>query len=815
MLGVGSIKARFCAPLAHIVLLGALLIFALRLPAEAQQADHVPTGGRYNSAPRAFIEDMRDAFEKGGLSGFFKSVAVKARSAGSGGGAKRTFSVSPSSPFAGKEKGSKGKESIKARNSEGAITARIYVERSPLDRTLDYINLLHAPKVIERRLAVTGARPVVHIRHESVYEPARVREFYKKRGFAPAWSGLDGPGPIARAMVRFLYEADPVGLIRPGRYHLMAVELLIDEAGRLKQRGEVLNPSFIADFDILLTDAYMQYVSELSQSLDGRGPQGEFLVERLNQTVNGNESIENLISNLDPSYESLPSALDQTAEAVNPYTEDPYSLGARLLIRSRVGTHKNKRKIKIRDRRIKNPRSVARFYEVNNYGLAWSSHRSGYTGGLNDQARIMHGLIERAAEEGLRAADYHASAIRDAAADLQSGDNTLFAAADLDILLTDAFFLYASHQLGGRSVIKTVDVRSVKERPAPDIVKALTRALETGRLEATLKGLAPNDPAYVKLRQALALYRDIGARGGWSKIGGGRTMRTGDKGERVQQLHHRLLGADRSAFYSSLGPSLESLGESGSGSGFGIGLYNGALRTAVAGFQRSHGLRETGRAGGATIRALNVSVEERISQIELNMERWRWYGEILGERYIVVNAADYTMEVVEGGKSVMKMKAIVGKRHTKTPVFASEIEYMVLNPYWYAPASIEKGLIQPPGPTNPLGRVKFIFPNRYSVYLHDTPTKHLFANNSRLYSHGCVRLERALELAEYILQDVPDWDAERMRGVLKGRRTRRIYLPDPMPVYVLYWTTWVDDEGHIQFRGDPYGRDRKVRKVIN
>lgn len=830
MLRVRSKKAGLYAPLAHIVLLCVLFVFAPRPPAEAQQTGRVPMRADTNAdrglnkyqdkyARRALVENMRAALIKGGLAELYSTLKrAGAETQNPSGNASK-----PKSPvFGDRVKPAKHPFSVSPAAALSPVDGeQSRDKRSPLDRTLDYIDLLHTPNVIERRLAVTGARPVVHIRHEAVYEPRRVQRFYEGRGFAPAWSGIDGPLPIARAMARFLYEADPIGLIRPGGYHLMALESLIDEARRSKQSGAVLTPSLLADFDILLTDAYMQRVSKHTGAPDGRDPRSEFLVERLEQTVDGKESIESLINNLDTSYESHTWALgrgDKKQEAANPYMEDPYSIGTRLLIRSRVGTQLKNRKIKIGKTRLKRPKSVARFYEVTNYGLAWSDHTGGgLNNRLNDQARIMFSAIERASEEALKPADYHAVAIRDAAGDLYGGDNALESVVVIDILLTDAFFLYASHQLGGRSVVKTVDVRSVKERPAPDIVKALTRALEAGMLEATLKGLAPAAPAYVKLRQALALYRDIGTRGEWSKIGPGRTIRPGDRGERVQKLRRRLLGTDRGAFYAALGSPrvLDDLGESGSGSGFDMGVYDDALRGAVIGFQRSHGLRETGNANGETVRALNVSVKERISQIALNMERWRWYGEILGERYIIVNTADYTMEVVEDGKSVMKMKVIVGKRHTKTPVFASEIEYLVLNPYWYAPASIEEGLIQPPGPTNPLGRVKFIFPNRYSVYLHDTPTKRLFANRSRLYSHGCVRLEKALDLAEYILGDVPDWDAERMRGVLKGRRTRRINLADPIPVYILYWTAWVDDEGRMQFRNDPYGRDRKVRRIIN
>jgi murein L,D-transpeptidase YcbB/YkuD len=258
-----------------------------------------------------------------------------------------------------------------------------------------------------------------------------------------------------------------------------------------------------------------------------------------------------------------------------------------------------------------------------------------------------------------------------------------------------------------------------------------------------------------------------------------------------------------------------------------------------------------------------VPVEERVRQIEVNLERWRWLPEDLGQRYILVNIANFELEVVEKSKPVMIMQVVVGKPYWRTPVFSDRMTYLVLSPYWHIPPSIavkdklplirkdhtylatydikvfqgwgaetreidpqtidwskvtakdfNYRLRQEPGPLNALGRVKFMFPNKFNVYLHDTPSRELFGKTVRTFSSGCIRIEKPIELAEYLLGGDAKWTRENILAAIDRRVEQTVRLPEPMPVHLLYWTAWSDEEGSIQFRGDIYGRDQLLDKAL-
>jgi murein L,D-transpeptidase YcbB/YkuD len=292
-------------------------------------------------------------------------------------------------------------------------------------------------------------------------------------------------------------------------------------------------------------------------------------------------------------------------------------------------------------------------------------------------------------------------------------------------------------------------------------------------------------------------------------------------------------------------------------------VFDEGVENAVKRFQSRHGLIQDGVVGPATIGELNVRPEERIRQIEVNMERWRWLHETMGDRHIFVNVANFELGVVEGRHRVMTMRTIVGKHYQRTPVFSAQMTHLVLNPYWNVPASIavremlpliRKNLDylknnsikvflvhgsgktevdpstvewasvsseefnyffrQEAGPKNSLGRIKFMFPNKFNVYLHDTPHKELFERPVRQFSHGCIRIEKPLELAEYLLRGDPRWTQEDLLRALDGSVDRAVKLPRPIGVHVLYWTAWVDEEGTVQFRDDVYGRDMLVARAL-
>jgi murein L,D-transpeptidase YcbB/YkuD len=223
------------------------------------------------------------------------------------------------------------------------------------------------------------------------------------------------------------------------------------------------------------------------------------------------------------------------------------------------------------------------------------------------------------------------------------------------------------------------------------------------------------------------------------------------------------------------------------------------------------------------------------------MERWRWMPTDLGQRYIWVNIPEFRMALMEGDRQAVTMRVVVGKEQSRTPVFSDKMEYLEFNPYWNIPDSILEEEIMPavaknpgylashdmepipgdtdrlrqrPGPSNPLGKVKFMFPNRFDIYLHDTPADHLFDRTERDFSHGCIRLERPIELAQYLLKDDPKWTPEAIDAKLVSGENTSIPLPRPLPVHLVYFTAWVDENGTVHFRDDVYGHDAKLEEAL-
>jgi murein L,D-transpeptidase YcbB/YkuD len=289
-------------------------------------------------------------------------------------------------------------------------------------------------------------------------------------------------------------------------------------------------------------------------------------------------------------------------------------------------------------------------------------------------------------------------------------------------------------------------------------------------------------------------------------------------------------------------------------------LVDAPLTEAIQIFQRRHGLADDGTVGRDTLAALNVPVEERIQQLRVNLERGRWVLHNLESTFLVVNAAGYHSYYVKDGQVMWQGRAQVGRPYRQTPTFKSEITYLVFNPTWTVPPTIlaqdylpflkrdpsyarRKGLKvidragravdprqvdwarysashlpyllrQDPGPRNALGRVKFIFPNAHAVYLHDTPDQQLFDRSERAFSSGCIRVENALELARLLLNDEAQWHRQAIDKVVESKKTRTVFLPEPIPVLLLYWTAWVGSDARVNFRHDLYGRDELVRKGL-
>jgi murein L,D-transpeptidase YcbB/YkuD len=480
------------------------------------------------------------------------------------------------------------------------------------------------------------------------------------------------------------------------------------------------------------------------------------------------------------------------------------------------------------------------FYERRLYRPAWSDQR-GSTRLADD---LVSGL-RRADLEGLRPEDYHLSTIKAMIAAVRANAMTDAATgaarwAELDLLATDAFLVYGTHLLAGRVNPETLRPEWLANPRSADIAMVLETALASGNIAAALESLVPRQNGYQRLRQALARYRDVAERGGWPALPRKSTLRRGDHGPAVASLRKRL--------------SLED--DLGSEAEHDVEMFDEALDQAVTEFQRRHGLSADGLVGAATRAELNVRVDRRVQQLELNLERWRWLPEDLGRRHIIVNIAAFQLEVVDEDTVVLAMRVVVGRLYNRTPVLSDTMRYIVLNPYWHVPRSIAVAellpivkkdpsyfarhrlrvfsrsrldapeinpktvdwsaitsadfpfqLRQDPGPLNALGRIKFMFPNKYSIYLHDTPAGAQFEETQRDLSHGCIRIQNPIELANYLLQRNPQWNRDAFLRELDEAVDRTVPLPEPMPIHLLYWTAWADEDGTIQFRPDIHDLD--------
>lgn len=489
---------------------------------------------------------------------------------------------------------------------------------------------------------------------------------------------------------------------------------------------------------------------------------------------------------------------------------------------------------------------VADFYRARSSQPLWL--------GASGPRIAAYALLERlrsAAEHGLCGEDYFLEPIERLLAwrseqARRGAGLTPADAALLDVLLTQSFFGYGTHLVEGRVDPALAHVDWKARRRKVDLAQLLPAAVEKDSLGRLLAELAPPHEGYRELMAVLAGYREISAFGGWPKVPGGESLRPGDIDPRLPKLRARLLAS---------GDLAESVDFEGN-------AYGPATVAAVKYFQGRHGLTVDGVVGARTVAALNVPVEARIRQIELNLERWRWLARDLGKRHVRVNIADYSLELVEDEAVVLAMSVIVGTPYRKTPVFSAQMSYLEFAPYWTVPPTIlredklpairknpaylkdnhfrivrgsgkimsdeELGRIDwhkvrpesfpgelrmDPGPWNPLGRVKFMFPNAFNVYLHDTNEPSLFDRSRRNFSSGCIRIERPVELARYLLRDVRGWNEERIQEALYRDTPLQVGIR-PVPTHIQYWTAWVAGDGTVHFRNDPYHRDLDLEVAI-
>ena len=481
---------------------------------------------------------------------------------------------------------------------------------------------------------------------------------------------------------------------------------------------------------------------------------------------------------------------------------------------------------------------VQRFYQQRGDDVAW-----GRDAALSAQGSKAVRVLERAAEHGLAAKDYGATEISRLRENLGAQSGVEGRLAELDVALTTALLALGRDVALGRLKPDSVDKRWNAHRESPDFVATLS-SLVNGNIDSWLDTVRPRHPEYAALQKALADLRGDQEQGGWPRVPDAKFKARASHPD-VIALRQRLAASGELSSLARASQSTE---------------YDEDVQTAVRAFQETHGLKPTGLADVSTIASMNVPVEARIRQVELNLDRWRWMPDDFGARHLIVNIPAFQLSARENGKSVLGMRVVVGKHGMETPLFSANMTTAVFSPYWNIPVSIaaretgpaiandlyylEKNdievrrvtktgtqvvdpttinwidkaslrglsLRQRPGVKNALGRVKFLLPSEFDVYLHDTPTESLFSRETRAFSHGCVRLDEPEALAKYVLRDQPEWDDARMKAAMNAGVEKQVKLTAPIPVFMVYFTSWVDETGHLHLVPDVYGYDARQAK---
>ncbi len=459
-------------------------------------------------------------------------------------------------------------------------------------------------------------------------------------------------------------------------------------------------------------------------------------------------------------------------------------------------------------------------------------------GGVQDRATALLQAIHAAPEHALDTAAYPVSAIEGVVNARRLTDTaSAQTLADADVLLTSAYVAYATDMMFGQ-----VDPKGVSQAwhiPATqaELDSAIVRGIEAEDMAQSLATMVPLGPEYEALKNAYARYRRVAAAGGWPIIEQKRDSAT------AAALHSRL-AAEFEFDATEAVRAVDSTYDAG-------WLDNRHMRNPAADdhlselvreLQRRHGLEPSGRLNDATIAVLNVSAADRARQVGANLERHRWLPTHLGSRHIYVNVPAFMLTAFDsGGTKALEMKVVVGEEYEGrvTPVFSDSMEVVVFRPYWNVTPQIQREEIAPkvaqdpgylarnnieygndngvrrirqkPGEKNSLGLVKFLFPNSFNIYLHDTPAKSLFQQTDRAKSHGCIRVEKPAELAEWVL----GWPPERVQEMMHSERDNRgVRVPTKIPVYIVYFTVYTHD-GELYFGGDVYGRDEKLKDAVS
>jgi murein L,D-transpeptidase YcbB/YkuD len=494
--------------------------------------------------------------------------------------------------------------------------------------------------------------------------------------------------------------------------------------------------------------------------------------------------------------------------------------------------------------------TLIRFYEIHNYHLIWFNEK-----GIEPQGELLLKVLDNAAQDGLNPAEYQIFQLEPILQNIKyscHGEETwsIGHIALLDIVFTQTFIRYASDLQQGRLHAKALGMenRSMTQFSPEIAAVRLQTAIQKKELLPFFEGLTPQHTAYHTLKKHLQRYETIKQIGGWPLIASGPTLKLGTRSPRVPILSQRLL------ITGDLSLSQLSTRKH----------FTEPLKKAVIRYQQRNGLEADGIVGQKTLECLNVPVEERISQIKLNMERWRWLPPDLGSRHVMVNIPGFDLKIIQNNDIQDSMRVIVGRQKRQTPIFSSAMTYLELNPYWNIPAKIARHDILPkiqhdplylinnsirvltgwehnspmldplridwrkfssqylpyrfrqdPCPSNALGQIKFMFPNHHSIYIHDTPGKDLFKQEVRSFSSGCIRVQNPLKLAQLLLSN-QQWNYPRINDAVDSRKRRVIIMTPPVPVHLVYFTVWSDENDNtLNFRKDIYGRDGRLLTALD
>ncbi len=461
---------------------------------------------------------------------------------------------------------------------------------------------------------------------------------------------------------------------------------------------------------------------------------------------------------------------------------------------------------------------------------------------LNEQGRLLLSRLTESDADGLNPADYHLPRLR-RLQDMDAADARVLR----ELLLSDAYLRLAVDLRQGNRSARMHDPFWQSRAETFDALTALLTAVEQGRVAELLEALGPQSPGYERLRQALSDYRRIEQAGGWPRLSIEHSLRPGQRDPQVARLRERLAAEAGWPWQWVDDPE----------------FYDAELAAAVERFQTRHGLQADAVVGSRTLEALNVPVSQRIAQLRANLERWRWLPNELEEEHILVNTAGFEISLRSGDRVIFSGRTVNGRAERQTPAIISRITHLVANPQWTVPRRIAvedmlprqqadpeylsrkrihvhrsvAGVLQEidplgidwslyhednfpfvlrqdAGPGNSLGRVKFHLPNRHAVFLHDTPARGLFGRAQRAFSSGCVRVEGADQLASLLISRASPLDAGRYSQAMASGETLWVPLEQPVPIYLTYFTSWVDAAGEVHFRPDIYHRDADLMLAL-